>query len=74
MFLDISNATLISYVVLLVKRITDKDKKRVKLSTFAVIFHIAMIASQAIVSLLYCAILLTRKVRIIRASWSAFTC
>jgi len=60
MFLDIFNTTLISYVVLLVKRITDQDKT-VKLSTFSVIFHIAMIAFQAIVAFLYCAIFLTRK-------------
>jgi len=37
MFLDIFNTKLISYVVLLVKRINDQDKT-VKLSTFSVIF------------------------------------
>lgn len=60
MIVDIFNTMLISYVVVLVKQITEQDKT-VKLSKFAVASHIAMFCSQAIVSVLYTAILLVRN-------------
>ncbi len=59
MIIDIFNTMLMSYVVVLVKHITEQDKT-VRLSKFAVTFHIAMFCSQAIVSVLYTAILLVR--------------
>ena len=60
MIVDIFNTMLISYVVVLVKQITEQDKT-VRLSKFAVAFHIAIFCSQAIVSVLYTAILLVRN-------------
>ena len=60
MIVDISNTMLISYVVVLVKQITEQDKT-VRLGKFAVAIHIAMFCSQAIVSVLYTTILLVRN-------------
>ena len=60
MIVDIFNTMSISFVVVLVKQITEQDRT-VKLSKFAVVFHIAMFCSQAIVSILYTAILLVKN-------------
>jgi uncharacterized membrane protein len=60
MIVNIFNTTLISYVIYLVKQIPERNKT-VKLSKFAVAFHVAMFFSQAIVSVLYTTILLVRN-------------
>ena len=60
MIVDIFNTMSISFVVVLVKQITEQDRT-VKLSKIAVVFHIAMFCSQAIVSILYTAILLVKN-------------
>ena len=60
MIVDIFDTTFIIYVIILVKQITQLDKT-VKLSKFAVRFHIALFGCQAIVSCLYTTILLTKN-------------